>query len=455
MKNIIISVLTSSLIVWVSVYALTPREEDPAVLLEKVNRQSVEDCISALDTFSGSSSELQSKISECSKIQLKSIVWTVAPASSGVPERLYSSINSTVTNTNNADNKSTFWHSHTWASSSWSQVLKAEQAERIWVATSDKDRPQILIASSVTQTGGHGPQGQNEATRTPETILDVLSLGNCRITQDEDSHVTLKGGHIYGHDIACEKWQSFVVSAPIWKKEYTVIAVGFDKRLGDYIVLEHKNYRFVFAHTETSLKVGQKVPQGEQIGITNLSGLSTGMHVHFELWRDGYNITHEEMLGRGSRWNDKYSFRLLQQRGWYTGIDDAIDLITSFEGYKSESYEDPKGSGRWSIGYGTYASWPGETITREEAKRRIRQKVIENMDFIYQNRLALSWNERIALSSFFYNLGTARPHMIEALRKRDMVELEKLWKSYINKGSIYEDGLTKRRTIEWSRFIQK
>lgn len=60
------------------------------------------------------------------------------------------------------------------------------------------------------------------------------------------------------------------------------------------------------------------------------------------------------------------------------------------------------------------------------------------MKFIYQNRLALSWNERIALSSFFYNLGTGRPEMIEALKKRDLSALEKLWKSYINKGSIYE-----------------
>lgn len=48
------------------------------------------------------------------------------------------------------------------------------------------------------------------------------------------------------------------------------------------------------------------------------------------------------MIGQGSKWNDAYSFRLLTQRGWYNGIDDSINYITSFEGFRDESYEDPK-----------------------------------------------------------------------------------------------------------------
>lgn len=87
--------------------------------------------------------------------------------------------------------------------------------------------------------------------------------------------------------------------------------------MGNYIVLENANYMFVFAHTESPHKVGDKIVAGQQIGYTNESGISTNIHLHFELWRDGYNITHEEMIGSGSRWNEKFSFRLLQQRGWY------------------------------------------------------------------------------------------------------------------------------------------
>ena len=63
------------------------------------------------------------------------------------------------------------------------------------------------------------------------------------------------------------------------------------------------------------------------------------------------------MIGQGSKWNDQYSFRLLSQRGWYNGIDDAITYITSFEGFREKSYpdplcnyeKDPKCVQRWSI----------------------------------------------------------------------------------------------------------
>lgn len=89
----------------------------------------------------------------------------------------------------------------------------------------------------------------------PLDILSVLGLDSCRIVQDEESHIQKDRGHVYGTDIACERGQSFTVSSPQWKKEYTVIAVGEDKRLGNYIILEYKNYRFVFAHTESPHKV--------------------------------------------------------------------------------------------------------------------------------------------------------------------------------------------------------
>lgn len=76
------------------------------------------------------------------------------------------------------------------------------------------------------------------------------------------------------------------------------------------------------------------------------------------------------------------------------------------------------------------------------------------MEHIYRNRLAFTWNQRIALSSFFYNLGTDRPEMISALKSQDQ-NLETLWKKYVSPGSIYEKGLKKRRDSEWSKFISR
>lgn len=287
------------------------------------------------------------------------------------------------------------------------------------------------------------------------SLLEVLWLDACRIVQDEVSHVTQKRWHVYATDIACERWQSFTVSAPQWKKSYSVKSVWYEKRIWNYIVLESWDYMFVFGHTESPHKIWDIIQAWTQIGYTDKSWIAENIHLHFELWRSGYNITHEEMLWEGSKWNDEYSFKLLTQRGWYTGIDDAINYITSFEWFRDTSYEDPKGSWRWSIGFWTHASWPWETITRDIAKKRLYTKVFQNMEFIYKNRLALSWNERIALSSFFYNLWIGRPDIVQSLKKRDMNDIESTWKSYISPWTIYEKWLLKRRVKEWEKFTSK
>ena len=83
--------------------------------------------------------------------------------------------------------------------------------------SSGKNQSQILLTPTVSLNRRDGQEGENEKDRLSKevvdtlresgnlNILEVLGLDHCRITQDEDSHVTLKGGHIYGHDIACEK----------------------------------------------------------------------------------------------------------------------------------------------------------------------------------------------------------------------------------------------------------
>lgn len=461
---------------------LTPEERLARSLIlrneaiTEANNARVEQYTKAYDlcvkSASGSSEQILEKYRDCKNIaepKLEPLVttgntsWTLTPGSSGVPW-WHSSINSSLkTYELNRTIQNSSWQ----ISVSWPQIIGITQAKwkEVGASQENPEWPTRTATQDINFNWKTSDEGQRKALSATTieilretqnlSILEELNLEACRVVQDEDSHITKARGHVYATDIACTRGQSFTVSAPNWKKEYTVKAVGQDKRIGNYIVLEHKNYMFVFGHTVSPHKVGEKILAGTQIGYSDNSWLSTNVHLHFELWRDGYNITADEMFGRGSRWNDEYSLRLLVQRGWYTGIDEAIDFITSFEWYRDTSYEDPKDSWRWSIWYGTYASGPWEKISKDEAKKRIKSKVFENMEFIYQKRLALTWNERIALSSFFYNLGTTRPEMVEALKKRDMVALEKLWKSYINKGSIYESGLTKRRVKEWSKFTSK
>lgn len=61
---------------------------------------------------------------------------------------------------------------------------------------------------------------------------------------------------------------------------------------GYYVVIRHwldgKFYTSLYAHMKPGsfkVKVGEKVTAGQQIGIMGTSGYSTGVHLHFEIWK--------------------------------------------------------------------------------------------------------------------------------------------------------------------------
>ena len=68
-----------------------------------------------------------------------------------------------------------------------------------------------------------------------------------------------------------------------------VIAVGYERGYGNYVVLEHTGgYTTLYGHNEKNLvKVGQWVEQGQAIALAGSTGHATGPHIHFELRRFG------------------------------------------------------------------------------------------------------------------------------------------------------------------------
>jgi len=67
----------------------------------------------------------------------------------------------------------------------------------------------------------------------------------------------------------------------------TVIESAYNRSRGHYVIIEHDDgYKSVYMHLRKRLaNVGQKVAQGEQIGLLGSSGRSTGPHLHFEIWK--------------------------------------------------------------------------------------------------------------------------------------------------------------------------
>lgn len=72
----------------------------------------------------------------------------------------------------------------------------------------------------------------------------------------------------------------------------TVITAGWNAGgYGNYVIIDHGNgYRTLYGHMITGslrVKAGDKVSQGQQVGIMGSTGRSTGTHLHFEIMMVG------------------------------------------------------------------------------------------------------------------------------------------------------------------------
>ena len=67
-----------------------------------------------------------------------------------------------------------------------------------------------------------------------------------------------------------------------------VTASGYDSKNGNYVLLSHGDgLETYYAHlTESSVKPGDTVTQGQTIGTVGSTGQSTGPHLHFEVRQD-------------------------------------------------------------------------------------------------------------------------------------------------------------------------
>lgn len=91
-----------------------------------------------------------------------------------------------------------------------------------------------------------------------------------------------------------------IVAAPnasvVATQEGTIIFTGFDSNVGNVIQVQHQNgFVSIYKHNALLLKkVGDKVRTGEAIAIVGDTGeLSTGAHLHFELWYKGRPVNPE------------------------------------------------------------------------------------------------------------------------------------------------------------------
>jgi len=98
----------------------------------------------------------------------------------------------------------------------------------------------------------------------------------------------------YGIDIAASK--ESIIKATL---DGTVIFADWTTETGYTLAIQHaSNFISVYKHNSTLLKqMGSRVKAGDPVAVTGDSGeLSSGPHLHFELWRKGTPVDPEEYM---------------------------------------------------------------------------------------------------------------------------------------------------------------
>jgi murein DD-endopeptidase MepM/ murein hydrolase activator NlpD len=77
-----------------------------------------------------------------------------------------------------------------------------------------------------------------------------------------------------------------------------VSATGFDATLGNYVVItHHSGYRTLYGHMNLiRTKPGAYVRTGERIGDVGSTGLSTGPHLHFMVYKNGVTVNPRTLM---------------------------------------------------------------------------------------------------------------------------------------------------------------
>lgn len=76
----------------------------------------------------------------------------------------------------------------------------------------------------------------------------------------------------------------------------TVVLAGVNSGYGNCVMIDHGNgYKTLYGHMSSiAVTNGQTVSQGDTIGYVGSTGVSTGPHCHYEVWKDGARVDPEQ-----------------------------------------------------------------------------------------------------------------------------------------------------------------
>ncbi len=153
-------------------------------------------------------------------------------------------------------------------------------------------------------------------------LRSIFWLWDCRFTNDNHKLPRYKLEWL-AYDIACEKWKAFDVSVPNYQakenRKWIVEKIGYGHNMGNFIIIKSNTLRVVYGHTKPIewIKEWDIVKSTFTIWETDLSGESTGMHLHLEIWEWTDIVSRERFWS--PTWEKQDQRRLLEHRQWNFG----------------------------------------------------------------------------------------------------------------------------------------
>jgi len=153
-------------------------------------------------------------------------------------------------------------------------------------------------------------------------LRSIFWLWDCRFTNDNHKLPRYKLEWL-AYDIACEKWKAFDVSVPNYQakenRKWVVEKIGYGHNMGNFIIIKSNTLRVVYGHTKPIewIKEWDIVKSTFTIWETDLSGESTGMHLHLEIWEWTDIVSRERFWS--PTWEKQDQRKLLEHRQWNFG----------------------------------------------------------------------------------------------------------------------------------------
>jgi murein DD-endopeptidase MepM/ murein hydrolase activator NlpD len=178
-----------------------------------------------------------------------------------------------------------------------------------------KSKAVILESADPADTGSLDMETLREQI---EASMRTVSAIRTYIAEQKDLYLTTPSGwpasgrlsSLYGtrlHPVFDEpRFHTGVdISVPPGSKVSTtangiVSFAGWAENSGIVVVVEHgRGFSTAYAHNQKALvKVGQRVARGEPVALSGSTGISTGPHVHYEIWKNGRHADPAVYLAR-------------------------------------------------------------------------------------------------------------------------------------------------------------